>query len=189
MMRSRDIDEDILHVAREEELRQADGQQPRSRLWALGIALFLFVLMLSFVFVTFPIGDIIAGQIESRPLEGGIVEAGGLRIVFREDALRQLQGIYYEEQRREFSLCMQGAKEGNSYGISGLYQPTTYHQTFSSVTFESCSDDTLIILHSHPYKSCIASEADMRMLERSKERNPDVLMVVMCEPGRFSVYG
>jgi len=57
------------------------------------------------------------------------------------------------------------------------------------VALVPCSAETKIMLHSHPYKSCVASDTDINTLAKTKKSNPDFLMVIMCEPARFSVYG
>ena len=109
-------------------------------------------------------------------------------ILFENNTALALESLYLQEQREEFSVCLQGTYENKIYTITSLYQPQTYQRTFSHVTFEACSSDTLIMLHSHPYKRCIASQTDLDTLAESKERNSKILMVVMCEPRRFAVY-
>ncbi len=152
-----------------------------------GIA--LIVLMVSYIFVSYPLSSIIEGKIESTPLEENVILLDTFSIIFDEQTRKELQSIYFAEQKVEFSVCLSGEKEGDDYYITSLYQPLMYEQGFSHVFFEPCSEETMIILHSHPYKSCIASQTDLNTLEKSKEENPEVLMVVMCEPARFSVYG
>jgi len=83
---------------------------------------------------------------------------------------------------------MDGIKENDVYYITSLEQPTMYEQAFNHVSFAPCSEESLILLHTHPYKKCIASETDINTLREMQQRNADVLMVVMCEPDRFSVY-
>jgi len=155
-------------------------------LWIAGIVMVL--LMISFVFVTYPISDIIQGQAESEPVVSNVIDLGNMSIIFIDDTLKQLQEIYFAEQKYEFSLCLLGKKIDSVYYIGSLYEPRMFNQAFNHVSFEACNSATLIMLHSHPYKSCIASPTDLETLSKNKEINPDILMVVMCEPGRFSVY-
>ena len=77
----------------------------------------------------------------------------------------------------------------DSLDIISFYQPDVYEESVSHVSFEPCSPDTTIMLHTHPYKRCIASDTDMNTLSETKKNNPEVIMVVMCEAKRFSVYG
>ncbi len=182
--------EDLQKVANEEYDKEPEEDKYKWMkivIWLL-IGLFLIILISSYVFVTYPISDIIKGRLESTPLNDNKIDLDEFDIVFEEDTLKKLQSIYFNEQKFEFSVCLSGNKDNEIYHITDLYQPIMYQQTFNSVTFEPCSEKTLIILHSHPYKSCIASQIDLNMLSRNKERNKDILMVVMCEPERFSVY-
>src|SRR3989338_2613224 len=152
-----------------------------------GIAVFLALLMISFIFVTFPIGDILQGKVESKLLKGNIIDLGEFKIIFDERTEEVLKSYYFSEQETEISLCLEGYK-AEDYRITSLYQPKIYQAAYNQVSFEPCSAETMIILHTHPYKRCIASGQDLEMLEKSKLSNPEVLMVVMCGPDRFSVY-
>lgn len=146
------------------------------------------LLMLSFIFVSFPIGNIILGQIESTPLQSNTLKIDSLTIQFQDQTLKQLQSIYNNQQKVEFSVCLQGTKQDSNYFITSLYEPKMYQQTFNHVTFEPCNQNTLIMLHSHPYKSCLASDTDLNTLKQTQKNNPDTLMIIMCEPQRFSIY-
>src|SRR3989338_6335134 len=152
------------------------------------IGLFIILLMVSFLFVTFPIGDIIQGKTQSTLLQGHMLILPEFVIVFQNNTASALETLYMKEQKEEFSVCLQGTYEKSVYSIHSLYQPTTYQRTFSHVTFESCNDSTIIMLHSHPYKRCVASQTDLDTLKKSQEQNQQMLMVVMCEPRRFAVY-
>lgn len=180
---------DVLELSIEPE-DEGKEEQPsflkKIGLFAVGILLILFII--SFVFVSYPIGDILRGQAESTLLQDHHLRAGDITIFFSEDTAQHLEQLYLQEQKAEFSFCLSGEKEGETYSISSLYQPRIFAQAFNHVSFEPCSPDTLIMLHSHPYKSCLASETDLETLRKTQERNPDILMVVMCESKRFSVY-
>ena len=161
----------------------------------IGMAVFLALLMISFIFVTFPIGDILQGKVESKLLKGNVIDLDSFKIIFESDLEEVLKSYYFSEQEKEISLCLEGYREEDrhntafsDYYITSLYEPKTYSSAYNHVSFESCSAETVVILHTHPYKRCIASEQDLEMLNESKLSNPDVLMIVMCEPDRFSVY-
>lgn len=134
------------------------------------------------------IGDIISGQIESNPLVGDVVDVGEFLLIFENGTSDRLQELYFAEQAREFAVCLKGDVVDGDYIIDDLYVPEMYEQRFNHVRFEGCDGDSLVLLHTHPYKSCLASDTDLETLQRMREINEDVLMVVMCEPGRFSVY-
>ncbi len=149
----------------------------------------MIILMVSYIFVSYPVGEIIIGQIESDPLDENKIDLEDFTIFFTKEVQEELQETYLSEQKVEFSVCLLGDKVNENYVITSLYQPKMFAQTFNHVRFEPCSVETKIMLHSHPYKSCVASETDINTLAKTKESNPNVLMVVMCEPARFSVYG
>ena len=167
------------------------ADEPKPSPWknvaVIGIGFLLILFILSLVFVDYPISTIIRGQLESNPLERNAIVVENFSIIFDTLTRDQLLDIYHKEQQVEFSVCLLGYKEGNDYFIDHLYLPKQT-ATFSHVSFEPCREDTLIMLHSHPYKSCLASETDLKTLQKSQDTNPELLMVVMCEPSRFSVY-
>ena len=157
------------------------------------VAMSMAMMFVMWIFAGFPIGGIIRGQIESTPLEEGSLKLDEFNVEFEEETLTELLGLYYENEGQEISVCLLGELSTNlvfkdKYLITDLYIPETYVQSYSHVSFESCSSDTLIMLHTHPYKSCLASETDINTLVANQEMNPDMVMLVMCEPQRFSVY-
>lgn len=170
-----------------------ESQQPHQQSYfrkvlVISSGILLVLLIISYVFVSFPIDKIIAGKLASDLLQENILSAGNLTVIFENGTDQRLQALYHEEQKVEFSACLGGTKEGNMYIITSLYQPKMFQQSFNHVSFEPCSAETLLILHTHPYKSCIASATDLNTLRKTQERNPDTLMIVMCEPRRLSVY-
>jgi hypothetical protein len=172
---------------------QEESEDPSQKSWIAKTTIFLgglvmIILMISYVFVSFPVGDLIIGQLESNPLNDDKIELNDFTIFFTSGIHEELQQIYLAEQEVEFSVCLIGDKMGEDYIITTLYQPKMFTQSFNHVSFEPCSKETLIMLHSHPYKSCVASDTDINTLKKMKKVNADVLMVVMCEPDRFSVY-
>ena len=156
------------------------------------MGLVLILLMVSYIFAGFPLSGIIRGQLESSPLEGNQVVVDDITLIFLNGTKDLIDEYYFSEQKTEFSLCLRGevlpSLHGEVYSISSLYQPKQFEQTFNHVSFEPCSEETLVIFHTHPYKSCLATSTDLNTLENTQEINKNVLMVVMCEPKRFSVY-
>lgn len=173
-----------------EDLKEIDLDEPpkkASKIVLIILGIIGVFLMISFIFVTYPISGIIKGKLDSTLLENNQLKLDTFSIIFEDNSAQILESMYYEEQKNEFSVCLSGEKIDGDYYIDSLYQPAQ-RRSFNQVSFESCSPETLMILHTHPYKRCAASSADLVMLAGSKERNEDVLMVVMCEPDRFSVY-
>ena len=182
------VSEDFEELHKDDDVEDMDEHHSHFKkiyLYFIGGLLILF--MLSFIFVTFPVGDILAGKIESDSLVNGKIESDDVVIVFSDDVLEKLQKVYAADQSVEFSLCLQGSREGDVYIINSLYQPKTYSQQFNQVSFESCKD-TLVLLHSHPQKRCIASQTDLNGLKNARLENSEIIMLVMCSWDRFSVY-
>ena len=169
----------------EEENHHEDSKL--KKFFVLIVGVLLIILMLSFVIVSYPVGNILLGQLESEPLKEDRIDLEDFSIIFENGLENEIKNLYLSEQKVEFSLCLFGKKEEGDYHISSWYQPEQVGR-FNHVSFEPCTEETLIIFHTHPYKSCIASQTDLNTLEKTKERNENVLMVVMCEPERFSVY-
>jgi hypothetical protein len=158
------------------------------------LSVVMAIMFVMWIFAGFPIGGIIRGQLESTELESGVLKLDNFTIEFEESVLSELLGLYYENQATEFSVCLLGEIDENillkdKYLIDELYVPVTYLQSYSHVSFESCNSSTIIMLHTHPYKSCVASQTDLDTLESSQVFNQEMVMLVMCEPERFSVYG
>ena len=151
-------------------------------------AILSILLMVSFIFVTFPIADILLGKAESQSLQGNTLALNQYQIIFENDTLTNLQSFYLQQQKVEWSACLEGTKESNIYHITHIYQPSMHQQSFNHVSFASCSSDTLIFVHTHPYKRCQASQTDRDTLQNIQQEHPDTLMLVMCEPTRFSAY-
>tara|TARA_Y100000034_G_scaffold50127_1_gene61841 strand:+ start:1485 stop:2000 length:516 start_codon:yes stop_codon:yes gene_type:complete len=149
--------------------------------------LFLLFLILSYFLVSYPLYPILASIFESKIAENKTIELDKFSIIFTEDTYDRLQEYYYQDLSVEMVVCLKGEIKGD-YIINKIYQPEILEQTYSHVSFKPCSQDSIILLHSQPFRHCIASEQDMKTLDIIKNRNKDSIMVIMCEPNRFSVY-
>lgn len=151
------------------------------------ISLFLIFLIVSFTF-TGAIGDIVASLIESETIEEGWVKLDNYSVQFIDDSYDVLLSVYNNNLESETKVCLKGYIEDSIYYVNEVYLPVIYSQTFNQVVSEACPSDTLIALHSHPYRHCLASEQDMSNLKKAKETNPDAVIGIMCEEERFSFY-
>lgn len=151
-------------------------------------ALLIIFLFLSITYLQYPLFGIIEGQIESRSVDNNILQMKDFRVVFTDNAMESLKDSFSINQEVETSRCLLGEKNGEDYFISEVYTPKIYEQSFRHVTSEPCSNNTLIMFHTHPYKSCIASSTDLNTLNSNQKTNPDMIMIIMCEPDRFTVY-
>ncbi len=152
----------------------------------LGVA--LIAMFISTYFVFFPVSKTVEGSFNSALLDSDILRIYDLELHFLNNTAAEITSLYHNEQQAEFSLCLFGKRDGSKYLINSFFQPTQYSRSFSQVVFECCPKETLILFHTHPFKSCLASTQDIETLQESQRENPELLMVIMCEPTRFAVY-
>jgi hypothetical protein len=189
--RPKSVEEDLQGIY-EHELLEEKRQKMHpgvKKALVIGVGIFCVLLMLSFLYLEFPLFSILFGQMESRPLQEGTIIAGNIAVTFDTPTINKIRDYYAQNQKTEISLCLLGENQGTIYLINSVYKPATFSQTFSQVVHEPCNASTIIDFHTHPYKSCIASDVDLENLRRTKLNNPAALMLIMCEPARFSVYG
>jgi len=154
----------------------------------ISLSIFLIILVTSYFLLSYPIFPILASIFESKTTQNNVIDLGDFYIVFENGTFDKLQRLYRGYPSTEFVSCLEGDINGSNYIISNLYIPQIIDQSFNHVTFKRCSDNALILLHSHPYKRCIASSQDLKTLEELKDTNPDLIIIIMCENNRFSVY-
>jgi len=152
------------------------------------ISFFLLFLLLSYFLVSPSIFPILESLFESNTVEGDTIILDDYTIIFSNNTYKDLQKNYYKNQSVEFVVCLEGKKEAKEYTIKRIYLPEISDQSFNHVSFKPCSESTIALLHSHPYRRCIASQQDLITLNNLKEINSERLMIIMCEPNRFSVY-
>lgn len=150
-------------------------------------ALFLIFLFISYFFTGFGVREVLAGLIESEKIKDNVVDSGEFKVIFEENSYEEILELYNENLAVETKMCLMGYYDGDYYIIE-VFKPIIYSQEFNRVVSEGCPNDTLIALHSHPYKKCLASEQDLSNLEKSKEVNPNVIVGIICEEDRFSFY-
>ena len=149
------------------------------------VSLGLFLLFLILGYFLFPF-DTLASLIDSKKLEEGFVEQD-VTISFENGSYTVLLNYYNIHLSEEFKVCLLGYYNG-VYHILSVHDVVMYEQAFDHVVSEPCPEETLVALHSHLYRHCLASEQDLKGLEKAQEVNPLALIGIMCEPERFSFY-
>ena len=152
------------------------------------IGIFLLFLLSSYFLLAYPIFPILESLLESKEATNNKILLNEFTINFLEETYNDIQYNYHINQSVEFVSCLEGRKKGKEYFVERVYVPEISDQSFNHVSFKPCSEDTIILLHSHPYRRCIASGQDISTLDNIKELNPERMMIMMCEPNRFSVY-
>lgn len=175
--------EDDLNELSEEELLAEEDSVPEwvQKYFVRAVAIFLVLLMLSFVYLNYPV----IGQLVSKPVNQNTLELKNVTVHFDDEPLSMIMSSYRLEVETPF--CLQGTREGQDYFITSAYVPTISDQSRTHVTHAACQE-TLILFHTHPYKSCLASATDLNTLASNQERDSNIIMVIMCEPNRFSLY-
>ena len=167
---------------------EEEDTKPRYRRVIVAIgSLLTIILLIGYFLLGYPIGNIIAGQIKSEKVEENILRTNDIEVVFLGNTLEETFSAWTETDL-ETVLCLHGWKNNNTYTVDYAYTPRISEQSYHYVRHAPCDEDTIIMFHTQPYKSCLASSTDLNTLEKVKTRNPEVIMLIMCEQDRFSVY-
>ena len=75
------------------------------RFLLLVFSVFVIMLMISYVFATYPVANIIVGLFESSLLEDNRIELEDFSIQFEDGIAEMLKETYLLEQKVEFSVC------------------------------------------------------------------------------------
>lgn len=171
-----------------EEYDEEPEESKLKKVFVIAISIILLLLFLFYLFIT-PLGDKIISLISSEKAQENQIDFSfNNKLIFLNNSLEQLKKIYLSNQRVEFKACLKGNKLDNTYFVNSLYIPKTFSQKFNQVVSEPCSSDSLVSLHSHPYKSCSPSQQDFNSFNEFKKQNKEALMIIMCEPNRFSIH-
>ena len=168
-------------------LEDTDQESKIKKLIVSISGIILLVLILSYFLLSYPVFPILESLSESKTTKDNIIDLNEFSIIFEEEVFTELQENYHNNLQVEFATCLLGDKD-QDYNINQIQTPEIIEQAFDHVTFKSCPQETLIVLHSHPYRRCIGSEQDMKHLEKLKEINKNALIIIMCEPNRFTIY-
>ncbi len=150
------------------------------------LTVFLILLVLSYVWVSYGIDDIIASLIKSRTLEENKIKINDTSyLIFEKGTYIKLLEEYLKNQDKEFKACLAGEIKGD-YKVNSIVIPEMEEQSFSQVISKSCPEGTIAELHSQPYRKCIESEQDIKTKKLTNK--PERLMIIMCEKYRFNFY-
>ena len=170
----------------EEEIIEEE-EHTRKKWPIVAMAIFLILLTVSLSFASGNIREIIVSLAESSLIEDGLVEQE-VTVHFDNETYDSILELYNEDLANEFKVCLMGYYDGE-YHVTSLYYPEVYSQAYNQVVSEICPEETLISLHSHPYRHCTASDQDLENLENAKEEKEYALIGIMCEEERFHFYG
>jgi len=153
------------------------------------ISIFLIFLIISYVWMSYGLGDILASLIESKTLEENKIRIDdNSYLIFEQGSYEILLQNYLENQDKEFKACLIGKVKNGDYEVNDVIIPEMTEQSFAHVTSKSCPEGTIMDLHSQPYRRCIASEQDLETKKIIQSLYPERLAVIICEKDRFNFY-
>lgn len=157
------------------------------KVFVIVMAIFLILLVSSFIFFDYGTAEVIAGFFHSSTIDDEFSTQlnSGRQLIFTKGTYNELLTEYFRNQRVEFKACLQGEIIDNNFIIDEVVFPKIYSQTYNQVVSDQCQKETLVLLHSHPERRCIPSQQDINNFEAFKQINPDAIMSVMCERDRF----
>ncbi len=163
---------------------ETPAQKRIKKISKIVIAVMLILMLSSFV-VPY---DVLISMIESDVLKDNSLRLKDKTVMFKPEVLDNLTLYYIENQMTEWKVCLTGYVAGTDYRITGFYSPKTYFATPISVSTQKCSQETIITLHTHPFRNCLFSYQDIATYHNYKRINPKALTGVMCDIDRFAFY-
>lgn len=180
---------DVLEDLKDLDLNLEEKKPFPRRFFTIILAIFLIIIILVYFLTTPMIRDMIAGLIESSTLEGYSININSTnKLVFDSGSYGRLMEIYGNNPDQEFKVCLKGSHINGNYFIEEIYEPKMTLQSYAKVMAKPCPPETLVSMHSHPYKHCLPSQQDIKNFNMFKINNPDALMAIMCEKDRFNFY-
>jgi hypothetical protein len=171
------LDEDDIKYLQKEENTEKN-QKKNSK----AILIFLIILISLFGFIHF-----LGNFITSEKIYDKSINFPEKKIIFSNKAIQKLQNEYIENQHREIKACLYGKRAGREVYIDDVDFPKIISASVISIESYSCPIDAIGDIHSHPIKSCIASEQDIKVLKERKKIDEEYIMLIMCGKDRFSI--
>jgi proteasome lid subunit RPN8/RPN11 len=193
-----DHEHDLFHRHNEHIDEEWEEEHPAwtwiKRIFLFLISLFLIYLMFTYMGIGPDVLRVFEGQAASERIDGNytLYIDNSTKVVFTEELYGNLFDVYLGNQEHEFKACLYGdiVEEAGitAYQLDRVGIPTIYEQDVYHVASAGCDAQTLVSMHSHPYKKCLFSTQDISSYESFLEIAPDALLAIMCEEDRFSFY-
>ncbi|MFC1753409.1 hypothetical protein ACFL96_08455 [Thermoproteota archaeon] len=151
------------------------------------MGLFMILLFLSYFLIGPHTLNIIESMFISSKMDQFVVSGDDFEVVFDALAYSQLREIYFENQRYEIKFCLGGDIVEDTYFVKEILLPKQ-KGSYAQVVYTPCPAETIVSMHSHPYRRCRASEQDFKSFDNFRKTSPDAIMMVMCEEDRFFVF-
>ena len=153
------------------------------------LSIFIIIIFIMYMLMAYDLQNIIAGLLASTTLRDDLsMTYKEYTITLSTDVYHDLRHLYFANLQHEFKACLAGTQQEHHYTITSLSVPFIISQSVFQVVSSACKENTLIDLHSHPYKHCAFSDQDINSYRAMKKNDPDILLGLMCEPDRFTFY-
>ena len=168
------------------ESKKKTNTENRRKITTTIIAASLIFIILSYLYLGAPVYSYILGLAGSSKINNNeITFKNSITVEFNEETLAFLQELY-NPLGDERAVCLRGEIKNNTYFVEEYYKPIIFDRAWNYVSHTPCDLDTIIMLHTHPFKRCEPSRTDRETHRRTKQSNPNILMMVMCGSERFS---
>ena len=159
------------------------------KIFLIIVSILILLLFLTYFLTNSNILYRIIGLSESSTIKDNVISINETNFaVFQGSTYRELIEYYNQNKEKEFKVCLSGIIDEGNYMINEVYKTEIISQTYTEVVSNPCPKDTIIDLHSHPYRSCLASDQDLKNLENNNIGQPWLIMAIMCEKQRFNFY-
>ena len=200
MQKNKQDEEEHIHAAIQNDVENDVSEESRlsrilKRFALFVIGVFLVYLSLTYLGIGPYMLQIFEGQIVSTAVNENFTVFIGNQttVIFEEEVYHELLVYYIAHQRYEFAACFFGnltfIDEEKTYFLTSMEIPHMYSQSLHRVISTGCSTETLVSMHTHPYKHCLFSGQDIESFFIFQERAPNGLYALMCEEDRFTFYG
>ena len=163
---------------------ETEGQKRARRIVKIILGLLLVFLLIGFLIPY----EIPASLLEGKRLQDNQLIVNDVTIIFAGNTYESLKSFYLKNQFSEVALCLTGEINNKEYIINSFYQPKTFFQTPISVNSQQCNKETIITMHTHPFKNCLFSQQDIISYNNYKKTNPNAITAIMCDTNRFAFY-
>ena len=207
MQKNKQHEEDHIHASIQNDAENDNTEESKfsrffKRLSLFIIGIFLVYLSLTYLGIGPYMLQIFEGQIVSTEVNENFTLAIGnqTKVMFEKEVYHELLAYYVAHQRYEFAACFFGnvteikttdneTTTEKTYVLTEMEIPRMYSQSVHRVISTGCPTETLVSLHTHPYKHCLFSEQDINSFFIFRQRAPNGLFALMCEEDRFTFYG
>ncbi len=168
-----------------DDLEELPEVKPFPKSLKIILAVFLIVLMLSFLIPQ----EVTQSLAASNRIQNDEIPLQNAKIVFTNDIYEKLKVFYFQNQLTEIAMCLTGEIKDGNYIVTDFYAPKIFFKTPITVASQRCNQETIIMMHTHPFNDCLLSSQDIASYEAYKNVNTKAIIGVMCSADRFAFYG